>query len=153
MITWIIAGFGLLLYIRFILQFLNHYLDALVINQQGISIFQWNKILNYSLQQCHRDNIESISQSQTSVSDKIFSKGNISITLDHGINAEFSHITNPKQVATLLWDKKSQFESKSSMNNPHGFALTEQSHEKFDILVETLGEVIKEYMDKDRSKN
>ena len=40
--------------------------------KQGISIFQRNKLLNYSIQQCHRDNIESISQAQNSVSDRIF---------------------------------------------------------------------------------
>ena len=151
LITWILAGVAMIIYVHFILQFLNHYLDALVINKQGISIFQRNKLLNYSIQQCHRDNIESISQAQNSVSDRIFWKGEIMITLDHGVNTTFSYIDSPKKVANLLRDKKAQFESKSYTHND-STPLTDQSYEKFDILVETLGEVIKEYMDKDTTK-
>lgn len=73
------------------------------------------------------------------------------ITLDHGINTTFSYIDSPKKVANLLRDKKAQFESKSYTHND-STSLTDQSYEKFDILVETLGEVIKEYMDKDTTK-
>ncbi len=153
-ITWILAGLWAIIYIRFILQFLNHYLDAIVINQQGISIFQRNKLLNYSLQHCHRDNIESISQSQTSVGDRIFWKWEISITLDHGINTQFDYIENPRQVSTLLRDKKTQFESQhTSITNHSNDPFEMHGNEKFDILVETLGEVIKDYMDKDKNKH
>ena len=142
-------------YINFILQFLNNYLDAIVINKQGVSIFERNKILNYSLRYCHRDHIESINQSQTSLWDRIFDKWQIDIGLNHGTVEKFRDIGRPKYVSSLLWDKKSQFESKTYNNSS-----IEQSpfqgglgNEKFDILVETLWEVIKEYMDKDKSKN
>lgn len=88
------------------------------------------------------------------MSDRIFGKGEINITLDHGINAAFDYISDPKYVATLLWDKKAQFESKHTpmLENPNN-PFESHNNEKFDILVETLGEVIKDYMDKDKKKD
>lgn len=125
-----------------------------MINKQGISILEWNKILNYSVQHCHWDNIESISHSQHSLGDKIFNKGEVSIILDHGLHHRFQDISNPKQVAGLLRDNKVQFETKQATNlNTPDREHDHQHNEKFDILVETLGEVIKEYMDKDKTKN
>ena len=61
-------------------------------------------------------------------------------------------MARPKYIATLLRDAKIQHETPHKSLAPedmdHGV-----SHEKFDILVETLGEVIKDYMDKDKSKD
>lgn len=151
-ITWVIGWLWVIIYINFILTFLNHYLDAIIITKEGISIFQREKILNYTLQHCHRDNIESITQSQSSLSDRIFGKGEVNITLDHGVNTQFQYVENPRNIASLLWSKKTQFESKSSPNINTPWLYDGWWHEKFDILVETLGEVIKEYMDKDRTK-
>ena len=106
-----------MVYIGFVLQFLNNYLDAVVINRQGVSIFDRKKILNYSIRYCHWDHIESINQSQSSLSDRIFDKGNIDITLNHGVKEHFSYIGRPKYVSSLLWEKKSEFESKGYNNN------------------------------------
>lgn len=130
---------------------MNYYLDAIVINPQGIAIFQRDKVLNYSLQQCHRDNIESITHEQHSVADRIRGKGDISFVLDHSITLRIEYISNPQKVASLLWDHKSRFETKTNpMIIEQNSALWYDQNEKFNILVETLGEVIKDYMDKDK---
>lgn len=151
LITWIIIGIALVIYIRFLLEFLNLYLDAIVISKSGISIFLWNKILNYSVQHHHRDHIESISHLQTSLNDKIRNKWIIRLNLNHGDETLFHGIWNPKEISDILRKKKSQFESKIPFQSDP--QETYNTNEKFDILVETLWEVIKDYMEKDIRKN
>lgn len=154
LLSRVFASVGIIIYLNFVLQFLNNYLDAIVINRQGVSIFDRKKILNYSLRYCHWDHIESINQSQTSLSDRLFDKGDIDITLNHGTKEHFTYIAKPKYVSSLLWEKKSEFESKNYNNSsPEWWFLHNGGGEKFDILVETLWEVIKEYMDKDKWKH
>jgi hypothetical protein len=63
-----------MLYLRFIIEFLNKYLDSLIITPKGILIFEWEGFLHYKLQQFDRDTIESITHSQDSLSDKIIGK-------------------------------------------------------------------------------
>ena len=134
-----------MLYLRFIIEFLNKYLDSLIITPKGILIFEWEGFLHYKLQQFDRDTIESISHSQDSLSDKIIGKWKIQLSIEHGIVFHFDNISSPHRIATQLWNQKQQY----SWHNNESFgdhSLSWDSSEKFEILVETLWEVIKDYM-------
>lgn len=135
----------IILYLRFIIEFLNKYLDSLIITPKGILIFEWEWFLHYKLQQFDRDTIESITHSQDSLSDKFIWKGKIQLTIEHGTIFHFDNISSPHRIANQLWNYKQQYSShhhESFSNNN----LSWDSSEKFEILVETLWEVIKDYM-------
>lgn len=144
----IIGVIGILIYSRFVLEFLNKYLDALVITAQGIIIFEWDGFLHYSLQQFDRDSIESITHSQDSIGDKLIGKWSIIVTIDHGAIFSFDNISSPSRIADTL----RQYKQKHGAIRPHHHDEDEEPwwvyNEKFEILVETLGEVIKDYMGK-----
>ncbi len=137
-----------ILYLRFIIEFLNKYLDSLIITPNGIIIFEWEGFLHYTLQQFDRNSIESISHSQDSLVDKIIGKWKIQLSIEHGIVFYFDNISSPHRIANQLWNYKQQYfwhhsRKNESFDEHH---LGWESSEKFEILVETLWEVIKDYM-------
>lgn len=140
-------------YGRFLISFLNHYLDAIIITPQGLRFFYWEKLFQYHQIDCHRDHIESINHSQHSFSDKLCNKGSISIAYGEGKLVSFKTISNPNKLAKLLWEHKSAFEYRQQQQLIASLPPQQDvNNEKFSILVETLGEVIKDYMDRDKQK-
>ena len=147
-INVIIGWITLIIYIRFVIQFLNKYLDALVITSEGISVFEWEEFLSYRLQKFDWESIESITHLQHSLYDKVLWKWTIKITIDHWFVFTFHDIYQPHRIADMLREYKHSYGShtaqKDNLIDSHG----NESWEKFEILVETLWEVIKDYMDK-----
>ena len=137
------------MYLHFIIEFLNKYLDALIITPKGILIFEWEWFLHYKLQQFERDSIESISHSQDSLSDKLIGKWDIALTIEHGVVFNFNDISSPHRITNELRNQKQQYWSHSHQTL-WDQNLWWESNEKFEILVETLWEVIKDYMGKQK---
>ena len=148
-IKWIIWWFWIFIYIRFIIEFLNKYLDCLIINNQWIIIFEREWFLQYKLQQFDRDSIESITHSQRSLSDRILNKWSLQLTVEHGMLINFDNVSSPSRISNDLRNNKQQHGSKYNINEDLWNHITESS-EKFEILVETLWEVIKDYMWKNK---
>jgi hypothetical protein len=136
-----------ILYLHFIVEFLNKYLDSLITTPKWIVIFEREWFLHYKLQQFDRDNIESISHSQNSISDKIIGKWTIQLSIEHGIIFNFHDISSPHRIADELRNQKQQYWSHHN-ESFWDHTLWWDSNEKFEILVETLWEVIKDYMGK-----
>jgi hypothetical protein len=150
-ITWITWILWALLYFHFVVEFLNKHLDACIITKSWITIFEWEWFLRYNSQQFDWETIESISHSQYSFVDKILHKWSINIIIEHGIEFIIDDITNPQQVAQRI--RKYRQDNISHSKNISDWEEIEWSHEKFDILVETLWEVIKDYMWKQQLPN
>ncbi len=146
--NWIIGTIALLIYLRFIIQFLNKYLDALVLTPEWISVFEREEFLSYKLQKFERDSIESIVHEQHSLYEKILWKGIIKITIDHWVIFTFQDVFQPHRIADILWQYKHTYSPNNHQINNMIESHWTESGEKFEILVETLGEVIKEYMGK-----
>lgn len=72
-------------------------------------------------------------------------KWDITITLDHGIEYPFEDISKPKRQVDTILQLKSRFTAPTTEENP------ELESKKFDILVEALWEVVKDYLDKDNN--
>lgn len=70
-------------------------------------------------------------------------KWDITITLDHGIEYPFEDISNPKKQVDKILQLKGRF------TVPVPEEDKELEWKKFDILVEALWEVVKDYIDKD----
>lgn len=73
----------------------------------------------------------------------MFSRGDIVITLDHGIEYPFDNINLPKKQTEKILKYKEQFSSLNPADKVNPI-----TDEKMAIIAEALSEVVKEYMEK-----
>jgi len=142
-LPWIFAVFGMGLFVKYSIDFLNIYLDWLILSEWGITIFMREWLFDHSTEFFERDKIETISHNQNSFWDKLFVKGDLLIKLEHGIEYPFENINYPQRQAEKILKYKSQF----SLDLPveKSSAITD---DKMAIIAEALSEVVKEYMEK-----
>lgn len=134
-------------FIKYIVDFLNIYLDWLILSEGGITMFMREWLFEYKTDFFERDKIESVSHNQNSFWDKLFGKGDVIIKLEHGIEYPFENINAPQKQTEKILKYKAQF----SLDNPVD-ASTSINDEKMAIIAEALSEVVKEYMDKKSSE-
>jgi len=148
--SWIFAGIGWYFFIRFVINFLNLYLDSLILSDKGITLFMWEWIWEYKTDIFERDKIETISFNQNSIRDKIFGKWDISIKLEHWVDFPFDNVSRPQKQVWKIMRMKDYFLSQKRDQD-----LKDSSWEdaKFNILVEALWEVVQEYMEKWQKKS
>ncbi|HMS90931.1 MAG TPA: PH domain-containing protein [Candidatus Absconditabacterales bacterium] len=138
---------GIGFFIKYIVDFLNIYLDGLILSEGGITMFMREGLFEYKTDFFERDKIESVSHNQNSFWDKLFGKGDVIIKLEHGIEYPFENINAPQKQTEKILKYKAQF----SLDNPVD-ASTSINDEKMAIIAEALSEVVKEYMDKKSSE-
>ena len=142
-IPWIFAGLGFFLFAHYVVSFLNQYLDSIIIWPEWITIFLLEGLLEYKTDYFDRSNIETVQHRQDTLWDKVFSKGDVHITLDHSIWFPFSDVSSPqKQARTILFYRDKYMRSHTKEES------TEWSGEQMTVLMEALGEVVQEYVDK-----
>ena len=140
---WSFAWLGLILFIKFCIDFFNIYLDALVMTDTGIMLYLWEGLLEYRTEIFDWDRIETISHNQKGIWDKIFMRWDVLIRLEHGIDFPFENITWPKKQAAKILQLKDRFVLDNDATQ-----TSIDDHKKFDVLVEALWEVVKDYIDK-----
>lgn len=145
-LKWVFAGIAFILLIKFCIDFCDIYLDCLVMTEVWITIYLWEGLLEYKTEHFDWDTIETISFNQKGIWDKLFRKWDITITLDHDIQYPFEDISNPKKQADIILQLKNRFSV--PVQEPED---PEKDAQKFDILVEALWEVVKDYIDKDNN--
>jgi len=94
--------------------------------------------LEYKTDTLNRAMIQTVSHTQNSLSDKLMQRGDVLVKLEHGVVYEFLNISNPARVANKLMSLKDSYLLADREDD--------RDHDKFDLLVETLGEVIQDYM-------
>ena len=115
-------------------------MDALILSENGITMFMREWLFSYKTDFFERSKIEAVSHNQNSFWDKIFSKGDLIIKLEHGVEYPFENINAPqKQVDRIL-----QYQQQYTLQTPKN-AIAD---EKMSIIAEALSEVVKEYMEK-----
>lgn len=143
-IRWIAGVLWLLIFCRRILWFLNLYLDCILISKDALTVFLRDGILEYKTEIIDRSKILVISHRQNSLWDKIFGKWDLLIQMWNDIDFSFNDITHPKKSASkLILYKKSYDEAKKKKVEQD----LEWDQRQFDILVDALWEVIRDYMD------
>ena len=148
--TMVFSGLWLILFIKFTIDFFNIYLDALVMTDSGVMLYLWEWLLEYKTEMFDRDRIETISHNQAGIWDKVFIRWDILIRLEHGIDFPFENVSSPKRQAAKIMQLKDRF----LLNNSTPVDDIIADNRKFDVLVEALWEVVKDYIDKgDKSKD
>ena len=140
----VFAWLWLVLFVKFCIDFCDVYLDCIVMTDTWITIYLWEWLLEYKNDHFDRSTIETISFNQRWFRDKLFMKWDITITLDHGIEYPFNDISNPKKQVDKILVLKNRFSIPVEQNQED----SELEWKKFDILVEALWEVVKDYIDK-----
>ena len=143
-VKWIAGVLGLLLFFRWVFSFLNLYLDCLLLSKETLTIFLWEGLLEYKTEVIDWSKINVISHRQDSFWDKVFGKWDIVIQLGN-IEFSFNDVSLPKkQVSSLvLYKKKYEDEQKIKLEKD-----LEGDQRNFDVLVDTLGEIMKEYLER-----
>ncbi len=144
-LNWTFAWLWFILFIKFCIDFADIYLDCIVMTDTWITLYLREWLLEYRTEKFDRNSIETVSFNQKWLRDKLFMKWDITITLDHGIEFPFENISNPKRNVDQLLQLKARFTAPIQDEQIN----SELESQKFDILVEALWEVVKDYIDKD----
>ncbi|MEI6426135.1 MAG: hypothetical protein WCO66_02160 [Candidatus Absconditabacteria bacterium] len=143
MLQWIFGGVGIVIFGKYAYDFFNKYADCIVLSKDGVTFFTRDGFYSYKTEFFDWGKIESISHSQNNFRDKVFGSGELTISLDHGVEYPFDDTSNIKSQTKKLITAKENFIKKNEKpeEEPMG-------NEHIEILTEALSEVIKEYMNK-----
>lgn len=141
---WLFGVLGIGFFIKYVIDFLNIYLDWLILSENGITIFMREWLFDHKTDFFEWNKIETVSHTQNNFWDKLFSKGDLLIKLEHGVEYPFENINSPQKQAEKIQKFKTQF----SLVHPVDDKSVPITDEKMAIIAEALSEVVKEYMDK-----
>ncbi len=152
MITMIFGVIGLMTYAFFVMRILNDYFDAILVTRTGITLLTRNGFLQYKTETIYRPNVEMITYEQNGLVDAARNIGDILVRIEHDITFPFQHVSQPKKQAAIIaaWKEQSMYPDEKPEEVDE--TPTNVRDEKFDVLVETLGEVIVEYMQRKEQK-
>ena len=140
-IAWIA---WLFIFFKRLLWFLNLYLDCILISNDSLTVFLRDWILEYKTEIIDRWKISVISHHQNSLWDKIFWKWDLLIQMWNDIDFSFNDVAHPKKAASKLILNKKEFEEIKKKKIEQDL---EWDQRQFDILVDALWEVIRDYME------
>lgn len=146
---WGMGIIGIFLFIKWVLDFLNLYLDCLILSKDHAILFLREGRLEYKTEFFSRNKINTISSSQNGIRNKIWSVGDIVIKLEFDTEFPFADVTNPKKQVSKLITLKEQFMERQKQ------VIEKDLHEddqRFNVLVEAMSEVVKDYLDKSQYK-
>lgn len=141
-----IAGIiWLFIFFKRLLWFLNLYLDCILISKEALTIFLRDWLLEYKTEIIDRSKILVISHRQNSLRDKLCGKWDLVIQMWNDINFSFNDVSHPKKSASKLTLNKKNYEEAQKKKIEQDL---EWDQRQFDILVDALWEVIRDYMEK-----
>ncbi len=143
-VKWIAGIIWLFIFFKRLLWFLNLYLDCILISKDSLTVFLRDWILEYKTEIIDRSKILVISHRQNSFRDKFCWKWDLLIQMWNDIDFAFNDISHPKKSASkLTLNKKNHDEAKKKKIEQD----LEWDQRQFDILVDALWEVIRDYME------
>lgn len=142
-LPWIFWCIGMWAFIKYGYDFFNKYADCIVLTKDGITFFTRDGIYKYKTEFFDWGQIESISHSQTTMRDKIFGSGDLTISLDHWVEYPFDCTSNIKWEIKRLMIAKENYTKITEAPDEEPIAS-----EHIEILTEALSEVIKDYLSK-----
>ena len=145
-----IAGIlWLFIFFKWLLGFLNLYLDCILISKDSLTVFLRDWILEYKTEVIDWSKILVISHRQNSLWDKLCGKWDLLIQMWNDIDFSFNDIAHPKKSASKLMLNKKNYEEAKKKKIEQDL---EWDQRQFDILVDALWEVIRDYMENKNSE-
>ncbi len=146
----VFASLVWLLYLIGIYMLLRSYFDVMVVTSTHLYIVLWDSFFKYSIKILSRSSIQDISVTPASGLSPILKDGHISFATEQDERIEFRHIYQPALVASKMYsirDMQLVQEDADSVEEAYD-ETSEIDDDKFKVLVETLWEVIVDYMKK-----
>lgn len=142
-LTTLWAAIGVGLYLKMIYEFLDEYLDCLVITDKWLVHFRRDGLWSQKVDLLSRVSIESVSHEENSLRDSLMWKWDLRIKLEDTVTT-FIDVSDPSEVSNRILDFKDKILWR------HNYLENEVRHEpdRLNVLVEALGEVVDEYVKK-----
>ncbi len=142
-VFWIIdvlfAGIWIVVYFFFMVSFFDVYLDSLILTSTWIIIYRWHGLFRQHTENIPRESAQAIYDQQSGILDALLNKWNIEIKR-HEETYLFEDVPSPAENA-----KKIVAQRDAALNQANNVE-EEEEQDKFDVLVETLWEVILDYV-------
>lgn len=135
-----------MLFSKYIYDFIDLYLDSVILTDKGITIVKIDKWFKYKTDFFERKSIITISHSQSWFMEKFFNQWSITISLDHNSDYYIKNISNPSTQVSILNTYKFDALSRMKKIEDEAQQVIANQPDKFEILVDTLSEVIGSYM-------
>ena len=136
-------------YIKCVLSLFDDYLDALLITDLWLTHIRWDNPFKHRVDTIERSSIETVSDYQDNVLDTIFKKGHLKISLIED-DYYFRDVQDPAESSTMILNYKEMIISKQMANRQQ---VAQPSNDKYKLLVEALGEVVTDYVEKKDRRN
>lgn len=140
-----ITFLGIILYAKWLYDLADRYLDSLVITNRWLVLFKWNGLFNYTTDYFQRVSIDSISEEQNSFRDTLFKKWDLKIHLEDEKHI-FEDVSYPSTKITNILHRKDKILWRFQYHENE--VAEDDTNNKYDLLVEALGEVVSEYVEK-----
>ena len=147
-VFWSLIWLG---YIAAIFMLLRSYFDIMVATDSHLYIVFWDSFYRYRIKIITRSAVQDISVSPANSLSAIFKDWHISIATEQDEVIQFRHVYQPARVAGDIYSIRDKHKSWFAPQIEQAPIETHESHvddEKFKVLVETLWEVIVDYMKK-----
>ena len=142
--TWVAWILWVIIYMYFILNFLDIYLDSIVVTSDSITIYKWYGLFKSTTDVIEFDAIESVFYEQEWIINVLFDDGDLFIRRAMHTNV-FNSIHNPSHVVENInkikqeaksWETKEETKEENKNNSD------------FDVFVEAMSEIIRDYKNK-----
>jgi hypothetical protein len=127
---------------------LRHYFDVIVATDAHLYIVLWDSFFKYRIKVITWSSIQDISVLPASGISALRKDGHILIATEQDDLLEFNHVYNASTVVRDMYMIRDQHKMPSQEEVSNDDESIWTNDEKFKILVETLGEVIVDYMKK-----
>lgn len=135
-----------IIYIKWTLDLLDKYLDALLVTNVWLILFERDGLFKQTATNIQRVSLETVMYEQSSFWDTILKKGDIKLFVED-MTYSFKEVHQPSKKVTRVISRKEKIlgryhytENETDPTEP----------DKYEVLVEALGEVVSEYVDKKR---
>ena len=145
-LKWVLSIIWIIVYLKFIIDFLDIYLDSIVLTNRGVTMFRWDGLFSYTSENIGWDYIQTVYDEQKWFLDVILWKWDLNIKI-HNWDYKFEEVPSPTKQANIISS------TKDKMNLSNKEEQDSEDMDKFDILVDTLGEVIEDYLKHNKNKD
>lgn len=149
-IQWLVAIIGLIIFVKYMYDFLNRYLDTVVLTDKWVTVVRIDNRFRYKVDFFERKNIISIGHSQSWIIDKLTDQGDLKISLDHDSDYLIEGVSSPGKQSSIV--NKYKFDILSRLDE-EAENETLQQPDKFEVLVNTLSDVIESFMKNNHPRN
>ncbi len=136
------------LYWKWTVDILDRYLDALLITNMWLLLFTWDWLFKQTVVNMQWVSTETIMYEQQTFRDTLFKKWDIKITVEDNAYS-FKDANRPAEKVSYIINRKQKILWRHHYSENE---ILPEWKDKYELLVEALGEAVSEYVEKKQSR-